>query len=552
MAASSHRDWSLAVFRIGSWACLLVALATAAEVAWQNTRAAASERAQVDVQNELKLAAAQDRVASYLAQVGLALRTISLHDEVRAGRTTARDYLRSVFESHYQLHQLAEVYVVERGFDGRRRPLMTFEMGEAGRSVEEVHSPEREAHEYAELQTQLARFAANPKHDDALSAPLSLCVGGPGVIYSVPIRNGPEFVGLVAGMIPLDILAQQLATSGLQSEITLIDADRRPIAGFGRGGTDRLIPAEPAARHLPLNAAAAPGWRLVLHERAGSAASPWARWLAPTLIVLLGVAASVVFRIAPVLLAARRESERHRCREAELARVARLVTVGELGAGLAHELAQPLAAIATHAEASRRMLARGGETPEELITDLDEISAQARRAGRIVEFLRGFVRRRAAAPGFEDLNDVVAQVIDVLDAEARRRRIVLDFEPGAIPAARFERIGIEQVLTNLIRNAFDAVEPMPSIRRTVTVRTCGQRDPTPRVVCEVRDRGVGADGASLERFFEPFYTSRPDGLGLGLAICRTIIESHDGELTGAENADGGLTMRFWIPSAGAS
>lgn len=551
MAASPQRDWSLAVFRIGSWACLLVALATAAEVAWQDARAVAAERAQVDVQNELKLAAAQDRVASYLAQVGLALRTISLHDEVRAGRTTAHEYLRSVFESHYQLHQLAEVYVVERGFDGRHRPLMTFEMGEAGRSVDEVHSPEREAREYAELQAQLARFAESPQRSDALSAPLSLCVGGQGVIYSVPIRNGAQFVGLVAGMIPLNILAQQLATSGLQSEIALVDTDHRTIAGIRPDHGGPPTPAARGTRQMPLNAAAAPGWRLVLRESAGPTVSRWSRWLAPTLIVLLGVAASAVCRIAPVLLAARRESERHRCREAELARVARLVTVGELGAGLAHELAQPLAAIATHAEASRQLLARGDTAPRELISDLDEISEQARRAGRIVEFLRGFVRRRATAPVPENLNNVAAQVIDLLDAEARRRRITLGFEPESGPAASFERIGIEQVLTNLIRNAFDAVEPMSPSRRVVTVRTSSASEPTPRVVCEVRDRGVGADGVSVERFFEPFYTSRPEGLGLGLAICRTIIESHGGELTGAENADGGVTMRFWIPAAGA-
>lgn len=246
-------------------------------------------------------------------------------------------------------------------------------------------------------------------------------------------------------------------------------------------------------------------------------------------------------------LAAREAAERRvRDNQERMEHLSRLSILGELSGRLAHEINQPLTSIGTYANSLLRRDAAGTLTPEALREACGEIASEAERASGVVQRIRHFARKRAAVREPVDLFRLVG--------EARRMvagmlvscpEIVIEREAGLECRALCDGLQIQQVLLNLIKNAIDAARGLPDDRQGIRVRLTRADN---RLVVQVMDRGAGLDAAQRERLFEPFFTTKPDGLGLGLPICRSIIEAHGGRLWAEANADGlGMCFSFQLP-----
>lgn len=229
----------------------------------------------------------------------------------------------------------------------------------------------------------------------------------------------------------------------------------------------------------------------------------------------------------------------------ELAHLNRVAVAGQLGSSFAHELNQPLAAILNNARAARRLLDGPAPDVTEAQAALDDIAADDKRAAEVIQRMRGLLRRSEVRRERHDLSELARAVVRLLENDARLRgaALVLEPAPGPLPV-RGDATLLQQVALNLITNALDAVAAVPQPRRRVTVRTArdGQR-----VTLLVEDSGRGSAEPDLERLFQPFFTTKPDGLGLGLSICRSIIEAHGGRLWAAPAPEGGLVMSCALP-----
>ncbi len=244
----------------------------------------------------------------------------------------------------------------------------------------------------------------------------------------------------------------------------------------------------------------------------------------------------------------RRAEETARERQKEMDHVARLSILGEMASNLAHELNQPLGAIANYARGCTRRLETGGGDPGELIEATRAIATQADRAGQIIARIRNFVRKRASPMEPMDIDDAVRTAASLCEGQARRGGIPVALRlAGDLPPVLADRVQIEQVVLNLVKNALDAMEEPPSGTDGVIVRT--GRDGEGRVEVVVADRGHGLSDEARARLFDPFFTTKSGGMGLGLSICRSIVESHGGHLWATDNPGGGAMVRFVLPAA---
>jgi PAS domain S-box-containing protein len=235
------------------------------------------------------------------------------------------------------------------------------------------------------------------------------------------------------------------------------------------------------------------------------------------------------------------EAQQQRLEVTHLSRVAML---GELSGALAHELNQPLTAILANARAAQRLLRFTSPDLTELRDILEDIVADDRRAGEVIERLRAFLRKGDIQPGHLDLNEVVTEVLGLVHSDLIQRRIVVDAQlAAALPAVFADRVQLQQVLLNLLLNACDAMAADPRGERRVTIVTSASE--TGGVVeLLVADQGTGIPPDEMDRVFEPFVTSKPHGLGLGLAICRSIVTAHGGRLWADNNEEGGATFHL--------
>lgn len=229
----------------------------------------------------------------------------------------------------------------------------------------------------------------------------------------------------------------------------------------------------------------------------------------------------------------------------EMAHVLRQVMLGELASGLAHELNQPLTAIANYAGACLRRVGRAGISREDLIETLSQVASQSERAGQIIRRMRAFVRRGEPHRTSAEVNHMVRESIRFMQTEFTENKIALELclanEPIHVMA---DHIQIEQVILNLLRNACDAVQGMEESRRQVMVTTaCDGRS----AVIRVTDRGLGVPDEMVTKIFEPFSTTKPQGMGLGLSISRGIVEAHGGKLTYEPNPEGGSHFMLTLP-----
>ncbi len=238
----------------------------------------------------------------------------------------------------------------------------------------------------------------------------------------------------------------------------------------------------------------------------------------------------------------KRAEEQARAHQAELAHVLRLGTMGEMAAGLAHEINQPLGAIANFARGGVHRLHQG-TSPDTLLPILESIAAEALRAGQIIRRLRELVRKEPTPRRATDLNQIVHDSLQLVRAGHHDVTLTLTLAPE-LPEVRCDAIQIEQVLINLLLNAIDAVRTVPPADRRIRVTTAAAAE---SVSVEVRDAGGGLPPPPAD-VFAPFFTTKSGGLGMGLSISRSIAEAHDGTLTAHAGEDGGSVFRLTLPT----
>ena len=236
--------------------------------------------------------------------------------------------------------------------------------------------------------------------------------------------------------------------------------------------------------------------------------------------------------------------------QGELARLARLNELGEMASTLAHELNQPLAAIANYTQGCVRLLRNMDDAVAVRMKEaLEETARQSLRAGGIIRHLREFVMRGETEKAPEDIRKLIeeAGALALVGSRERGVRSVFDFSPG-VATVMVDRVQIQQVLINLMRNAMEAMRD--SERRELVIRTSSGDEGS--VIIEVSDTGPGISDEIAARLFQPFVTSKPGGMGIGLSISRRIVEAHGGELSASRNAEGGATFRFSLPAIDAA
>ncbi len=234
--------------------------------------------------------------------------------------------------------------------------------------------------------------------------------------------------------------------------------------------------------------------------------------------------------------------------ESELAHVSRLSSMGEMAAGFAHELNQPLTAISNYAQGSLRRLRSERVTPPELQRVMELIADQAQRAGDIIRRIRRFVQKEDTQKQGIDLNSAIRETAALLSGEALRHEVDVALElADDLPDVMGDTIQVQQVILNLARNSFEAMSEAGSEARRLIIRTA-RRD-AQNIEVMVADTGPGIPEEVSEHIFLPFFTTKSGGMGMGLSICRSIIEAHGGKLAVASNGSSGTAARFTLPIA---
>ena len=241
--------------------------------------------------------------------------------------------------------------------------------------------------------------------------------------------------------------------------------------------------------------------------------------------------------------------EKMRQHQDELAHVARLNTIGEMTSGLAHEINQPLAAIASYTQSCLRLLRGDEEKQARVPTILEQVNTQAQRAANIVKHLRNFVTKSESHRETNELSNIVRLAVSMVRNEIISHQIELniDTQPN-LPSINADSIQIEQVILNLLRNAIEAMNEVSADSRKLLI-TVGRFSPT-HLFIAINDTGPGIHDDHSHKLSTPFFSTKETGMGLGLAISRTIVEDHGGQLIPSTNADGGATFTFTLALSG--
>ena len=358
----------------------------------------------------------------------------------------------------------------------------------------------------------------------------------------------------------------------LTSSVAVLNRDGRVVAinaawrrfgqtvdGGGRPGIGVGATAEALCHHAltgsPLIGEALAGIRAVIDGKRPLYALEYPRavpsderWFAMAVLPLNWSEGGVVISLTDITERRRMELENEQTRQ-ELAHFTRVSTMGELTASLAHELNQPLTGILANAQAAQRFLAARPPRLNEVRESLADIVADDRRAGEVIRRLRELLRKGKVQRAALDLNAVVGEVTKLVSTDALLRNIsiALELDPH-LPSVTADRVQMQQVVLNLLVNAMEALSRNGSSGGTVTVST--KRGVNQSVHVTVRDTGPGLPPERIGSVFEPFYTTKPDGMGMGLSIARSIISSTGGRIWASNNSTGGASFQFTLGATG--
>ena len=272
-----------------------------------------------------------------------------------------------------------------------------------------------------------------------------------------------------------------------------------------------------------------------------------ALWFDILVVPLRGEAGGVVVKLRNITDRKQAEAETQELQH-ELAHAGRVTILGQLSSSLAHELNQPLGAILRNAEAAEIFLQSDRPDLNELRAIITDIRKDDQRAGAVIDRLRDLLKRRQLDLSPVSLSSLVDEIVLLTRTDSATRHVVIDVDvPNELPLVRGDRVHLQQVLLNLIINGMDAVADITDGSRMLTV--CARRDGGDFVEVAVSDNGHGVPAARLGRLFEPFFTMKPHGMGLGLSISKTVIIAHGGRLWAENNPGGGATFRFTLPVA---
>jgi C4-dicarboxylate-specific signal transduction histidine kinase len=250
-------------------------------------------------------------------------------------------------------------------------------------------------------------------------------------------------------------------------------------------------------------------------------------------------------------LAASREREaadaaRRTAMQTELAQVARMTTMGEMAASIAHEINQPLAAIVNNANASMRWLGQEPPNVERARSVLKRGVSDGGRASEVIRSIRGMLEKGSQERVQLDVNDLIREVMTFVRADLKHHGITVRTElAGDLPRISAVRVQLQQILLNLIANAVESMASIEDRARVLTVRS--QKAEGYGIVMTVEDTGSGIDPKDLERIFEPFFSKKPEGMGMGLSICRSIVEAHGGRITASPASPRGSIFQVRLP-----
>jgi C4-dicarboxylate-specific signal transduction histidine kinase len=243
---------------------------------------------------------------------------------------------------------------------------------------------------------------------------------------------------------------------------------------------------------------------------------------------------------------ARTSERRYREAQLELAHANRVATTGQLTASITHEVNQPLTAAVTYALAARRWLSAEPPNFREVDDALSLVVREGKRAGEVVGRIRALIKKAPTRKDAVAINDAILEVIALTRTEAANNSVSVRTQLAeGLPPVQGDRVQLQQVLLNLILNAIEAMRDVGEAERELLISSRNEPD---GVSVEVRDSGPGFAPADLERVFEAFFTTKPGGLGLGLSICRSIIEAHDGRLWASPNLPRGAIFGFIAPA----
>ena len=245
--------------------------------------------------------------------------------------------------------------------------------------------------------------------------------------------------------------------------------------------------------------------------------------------------------------AAKRAAEAVQAAQAELAHVARMTTLGELTAWIAHEVNQPLAGIVTNGTACLQWLGQKTPALDEARSAVEDMVSDAQRAGDVILEIRALSRKTAPKRAPLDINDLIQGVVRLVtrEAQAQGASVRLELAP-ALPAVVGDRVQLQQVVINLVINAIQAMASVTARRRELSIRS--RQNEAGHVLVEVADSGHGIGSTNLDQLFKAFFTTKPAGMGMGLSICRSIIEAHGGNVWATDNTPSGAVFHFTLPA----
>jgi C4-dicarboxylate-specific signal transduction histidine kinase len=368
---------------------------------------------------------------------------------------------------------------------------------------------------------------------------------------------------------------KEAATEVASKEAYLAEAQRLSHTGsFGWSAASGFVWSDETFRIFELDRAAAPTVEAIIQrthpedrervqefiERASRGGGDWDvehRLLMPdgavkslhVVVHAVRDGAGVLSFVGAVMdvTAAKRAEEAVQAVQAELAHVARMTTLGELTAWIAHEVNQPLAGIVTNGTACLQWLGQKNPALDEARSSVEDMISDAQRAGDVILEIRALSRKSAPKRAPLDINDLIQGVVRLVtrEAQAHGASVRLDLAP-ALPAVVADRVQLQQVVINLVINAIQAMASVTARPRELSIRS--RQNEAGHVLIEVADSGHGIGSTNLDQLFKAFFTTKPAGMGMGLSICRSIIEAHGGNVWASDNTPSGAVFHFTLPA----